>query len=54
MDPQQLPKTLKLYSICSKCDMQETAGGGYHPTFGSPRVKRSLFLVDRVLTALIF
>src|SRR6218665_2640403 len=27
MDPQQLIKTSKLYSICNKCDMQNTARG---------------------------
>src|SRR6218665_1148420 len=32
MDPQQLPKTSKFYSICNKCDMQKTAGGEYHPS----------------------
>jgi len=37
MDPQQLPKTSKLCSICNKCDMQKTAGGGYHP-LGSLKV----------------
>jgi len=30
MDPQQLPKTSKYYSICNKCDMQKAVGGGYH------------------------
>src|SRR6218665_1270690 len=33
MDPQQLLKTSKFYSIWKKCDMQKTVGGGYHPLF---------------------
>jgi len=39
MDPQQLPKTSKLYSRCKKCDIEKTLGGGYHP-LGSPKVKQ--------------
>src|SRR6218665_1531798 len=38
MNPQQLPKTSKFYSICKKCDIEKTLGGWYHP-LGSPKVK---------------
>ena len=42
IDPQQLPKTSKFYSLCNKCDMQKAAGGGqWIPPSGSLKVKRS-------------
>jgi len=59
MGPQQLPKTSKFYSICNKCDMQKTVGGGYTP-FGRLKVKlvllgytdyfllRSIWAIDTV------
>ena len=38
MNPQELPKTSKFYSRCTKCDIEKTVGGGYHP-LGGPKVK---------------
>jgi len=31
MDPEQLPETSTFYSICNKCDMQNTVGGWIPP-----------------------
>src|SRR6218665_615313 len=42
MDPQQLPKMSKFYSICNKCNMQKPLAGGCHPPLsplGSLKVK---------------
>src|SRR6218665_2098113 len=40
MNPQQLRKTSKFYSICKKCDIEKTLGvGGYHTPLGSPKAK---------------
>src|SRR6218665_3708679 len=36
---QQLPKMIKIYSICNKCVMQKSVGGG------SPRVKMCLICI---------
>ena len=45
MNPQQLPKTSKLYSRCKKCDIEKTlGGGGYHP-LGSPKVKHQTLIL---------
>ena len=41
MDPQQLPKTSKLYSRGKKCDLKTTLGGWVPPlAIGSSKVKR--------------
>src|SRR6218665_27536 len=38
MDPQQLPKTSKLYSKCKKCDMEKTLGEWAHPLLVARRL----------------
>src|SRR6218665_245734 len=39
MDPQQLPKSSKLYYKSKKCDIEKTLGGvGTTPPLGSPKV----------------
>jgi len=47
MDPQQLPKTSKLYSRFEKCDIEKTlGGGGWVPP---PLVARRLITVPNVV-----
>src|SRR6218665_856009 len=38
MDPQQLPKTSKLYSKCKKCDIEKTLGECVHPLLVARRL----------------
>ena len=44
MEPQQLRKTSKYYSICNKCDMHKTA---WVPPPGRLKVKQRYMYVDR-------
>src|SRR6218665_1874236 len=43
MDPQQLPKTSKFYSICKKCDIEKTLGGAPCTPLVARRLKVCMF-----------